>query len=164
MEMLDTAPDCLDPATRSAAESWMTSVPSPEQTILFALKPPYPTLSMISSQDIIFNNCFIRVESALRKRLNVIVQLVEVILFLRVANHAFKYVYLTVFDLIRDVDGNPEKEGAIQEIHELPWLDWWWLLSLFMRRLDEGDSADWAQSGSVAKEDDSVSQVPLKRL
>ncbi|KAG8350138.1 hypothetical protein FVEN_g13075 [Fusarium venenatum] len=92
MEMLDTAPDCLDPATRSAAESWMTSVPSPEQTILFALKPPYPTLSMISSQDIIFNNCFIRVESALRKRLNVIVQLVEVILFLRVVGFVHKNI------------------------------------------------------------------------
>jgi serine/threonine protein kinase len=110
---------------------------------LFAQKPPYPTSSMMTLEEMIRGDPFPKVESPLDERLKLAYKIAEAVFFLHTAGFLHKNItsssiiairrlhpspgevvpdvddsYLMGFDLIRGSEARTTREGAVKESEE----------------------------------------------
>jgi hypothetical protein len=144
MGELAAALNCLDPAADIRllkVEFYFYHADSNQ--FLFAQKPPYPTTSMMTLEEMISGDPFPKVEASLNERLKLAHKLAEAVFFLHAAGFIHKNItsssvvalrrpsfppgeiipeiddsYLMGFDLIRGTEAITNKEGAVSRPEE----------------------------------------------
>jgi len=144
MGELAAALNCLDPAADIRllkVEFYFHHADSNQ--FLFAQKPPYPTTSMMTLEEMISGDPFPKVEAPLNERLKLAHKLAEAVFFLHAAGFLHKNItsssvvalrrsdsppgeiipdiddsYLMGFDLIRGTEAITAQEGAVKENEE----------------------------------------------
>jgi len=144
MGELAAALNCLDPAAdiRLLKGEFYFYHADGNQS-LFAQKPPYPTTSMMTLEEMISGDPFPMVEASLNERLKLAYKLAEAVFFLHTANFVHKNItsssvvalrrpssspgeiipdiddtYLMGFDLVRGTEAITYREGAISRSEE----------------------------------------------